>query len=53
MVFQDNFVNVFNKHVPKKRKNFMGNYKLQVSQDFEVGHYETQLPSDEQNCKKK
>ena len=53
MVFQDNFVNVFNKHVPKKRKNFMGNYKLHVSQDFEVGHYETQLPSDKQNCKKK
>ena len=31
----------------------MGNYKLHVSQEFEVGHYETHLPSDEQNCKKK
>ena len=31
----------------------MGNYKLHVSQEFEVGHYETHIPSNKQNSKKK
>ena len=31
----------------------MGNYKLHVSQEFEVGHYETHLPNEKKNCKKK
>ena len=39
-IFEDNFVNVLNKHAPKKTKNFRCNHKPHVFQDFEVGRYE-------------
>ena len=61
-VFEDNFVNVLNKHAPKKTKILRGNHKPHVSKTLRLAIMKrsrlknkankTQLPSDKQNYKK-
>ena len=62
VVFEDNFVNVLNKHAPKRTKIFWGNHKPHVSKTLRLtimkrSHFKnkankTQLPRDKQNYKK-
>ena len=62
MVFEDNCVNVLNKHAPKKTKIFRGNHKPHVSKTLKLAIMKhsrlknkakkTQLHSNEQNDKK-
>ena len=61
VVFEDNFVNVLNKHAPKKTKIFRSNHKPQVSKTLRLAIMKrsrlknkankTQLPSDKQIIK--
>ena len=61
-IFEDKFVNVLNRHVPKNTKKFRGNHKPHVSKSLRLAimkrsHLKnkadkTQSPSDKQNYKK-
>ena len=61
-VFEDNFVNVLDKHAPKKTNIFRGNHKPHVSKTLKLAIMKrsrlknkankTPLPRDKQNYKK-